>query len=83
MPVKRRASKRKTHTVTAEAWDLLFECGRDYFGDLDALGLAEAEMIEAAREAWAEHGADFMRGWTPTAVLSVPWAMEVYGPPED
>ena len=97
MPVKRRASKRKTHTVTAEAWDLIFECGRDYFADLAAIGLvqphrlpesadraaAQAAWDAALRDAWARHGPAFMATWVPQPGRATPWAFETFGAPEE
>ena len=95
MPVKRRISKRRTRTTLA-TWELVFDCGYDFFGDLEDLGLHDPSNLRGAdreaaskvwhdtlREAWAEHGAEFMRTWEPTESDPLPWAAVKFGLPEE
>ena len=95
MPMKRRKGKRRA-VLPAEAWDTLFACGTDYFGELEATGLvepfavppAEREAAQAAwdaalGEAWTKHGAAFLRAWEPQPGRATPWALEAFGPPEN
>jgi hypothetical protein len=59
--MKRRKAKRRP-TDDPENWDLLFECGTDYFNNL-GFGYgpeATAPANEAAREAWRRFGAAFL-----------------------
>jgi len=82
MPRKRRMAKRRADI--APAWAQLFESGFDFFHDLAPFGLhTDAAAREAAREAWAEFGEDFMRARDPREhVRPQPWAFEEYGDPE-
>lgn len=95
MPVKRKMGKRRRGHVPPEAWDMLFWAGTDYLGDLDPLGLpephffvvdkeararAEAEVLEAAREAWALYGSDYLRRQSEDR-RDCSWALREFGEP--
>lgn len=95
MPMKRRKGKRR-EAVAPDSWDMLFSCGFDYFNALAPLGLrdplqlppagdtrtaAQAAWDGAARDAWALHGAAFMRQWEPKPGQPLPWAAEAFGLP--
>jgi len=95
MPLKRRVDK-KSPAVTPEAWQFPFTLGHDYFDTLAPLGLAEphrlplgsdapalaqAEWESAIRDAWAEHGAEFMATWRPMDGQPLPWAAVAFGRP--
>lgn len=95
MPMKRRTDKRR-EAVAPEAWDLMFESGHDFLGDLDALGLpdplrpppesdaraaAQAAWDDVIRDAWARHGRAFMQQWEPRPNRALPWAAETFGLP--
>ena len=89
MPVKRRLPKqRTTDAAQLEAWSMLFECGRDYLGDLVPFGFPDRSAITSeatrygARKAWRRLGSAFMATWQPTKSRPVPWAFEEFGPPE-
>lgn len=95
MPVKRRASKRRTNAALLEAWSATFEFGHDYFGDLQRLlgidehgplarsneesAKARAAFIELAREAWEQLGAAYLA--QPSGSVGQPWALEQFGEP--
>jgi len=89
MPVKRRASKQRfSDAALLEAWRGPFECGCDFFGDLEPLGIEARSILEAsedvmavAREAWEHLGAAFMAEWEPSQVREKPWALEQFGEP--
>ena len=96
MPIKRRLDKRRK-AVAPEAWEMFFQCGHDFMGDLDPLGLpdplrcppdsdgradAQTAWDEAARDAWLQHGAAYMRQWQQQPDRAQPWALETYGPPD-
>ncbi len=96
MPAKRRIDKRR-EALAPEAWDLMFESGHDFLGDLDALGLpdplrpppesdartaAQAAWDDATRNAWARHGRAFMHQWEPRPNRPLPWAAEAFGLPD-
>lgn len=71
MPVKRRRGKRRLHPrAELEAWSGAFECGHDFFSELEEIGFPNhvggrqfdltEEFREAARDAWNRLGAAFM-----------------------
>lgn len=78
MPVKRRKDKKRI-TLAADAWDMMFQTGFDFFGQLTPLGIpdplrihpaegdaradAEVEWDKATREAWARLGPEYMARW--------------------
>jgi hypothetical protein len=78
-----------------EAWRLVLAWGDDFFGDLEPLGIihpvhvwppskqraAKRAFMKAARAAWAELGAEFMKTWTPEPDDPVPWALAKFGKP--
>jgi hypothetical protein len=75
-----------------ERWRGVFECGRDYFNDLDGLeprigrlgaeqDAAEACFLAAIREAWGRLGVMFLDGWKPKSNVTTPWALRVFGDP--
>jgi hypothetical protein len=79
MPVKaRHAKRRRSLTADLHAWEMLFTCGTDYFGDL---GMSDAEALAAAPEAWRRLGAAFLATWQPETPRAVPWALQTYGEP--
>ena len=86
MPVRRRRPKRR-HSVEAEleSWRCLFECGHDFFSDLEEFGFAtEPAARAAAPEAWDRLGAFLMGSWRPEGPpphRQVPWAFEQFGAP--
>ncbi len=78
MPVKRRMPKKRTTSeAEAEAWEMMFECGTDYFSDLPFTNNDEARV--AARGAWRRLGAIFLA--QRPANEKVPWALEEFGEP--
>jgi hypothetical protein len=86
MPVKRRLHKRRIDPVAElRAWSELFDCGHDFFNDLELLGFTggdcDAAARKAARVAWRRFGAAFMETWRPNEVRSQPWALEQFGDP--
>jgi hypothetical protein len=84
MPRKQRRTKRRS-TAPLEAWQMLFASGSDYLAELEEYGLSEKEAREAARDAWAVHGAAFMASWEPRPSIAephrVPWALQQFGSP--
>jgi hypothetical protein len=95
MPMKRRRDKRRD-AVAPEAWDLMFESGHDFFGDLDALRLpdplrlhpesdaraaAQAAWNDVTRDAWARHGWAFMQQRETRPNRELPWAAVAFGLP--
>ena len=89
MPAKHRIPKRRTcASGELTAWSGLFDCGYDYFNDLEPFGFyrnrdADREARAAAPEAWKRLGKAFLETWQPTrnAVRQVPWALEEFGKP--
>ena len=88
MPVKRRITKQRTgDAAELKAWSDLFECGYDFFGDLEPYGFpggdACAAAREAARDAWQRMGVAFMETWKPVPnSREQPWALDQFGPPK-
>jgi hypothetical protein len=90
MPVKRRQPKRRSVAVAPlDAWALVFASGCHFLGELEDFGIyGDEEAREAARDAWAVHGAAFMEEWashrhhpdTPEC-HRVPWAFRQFGEP--
>jgi hypothetical protein len=85
MPVKRRIQKRRlSPAAELEAWRELFDCGHDFFNDLELLGFpggdCDRAAQQAARLAWRRFGATFMETWR-SDVRSRPWALEQFGDP--
>jgi hypothetical protein len=86
MPVKRRNSKRRVdHRAEIEAWSGLFDCGIDFFDDLEPFGyVTDNERTEAAPEAWRRLGRQFLdivaAGEWPWR-KSRPWALDQFGEP--
>jgi hypothetical protein len=78
MPVKRRVWKRRVQADPA-AWEVLFECGYDYFRDLPFKTDTEAQ--EAAREAWESLGAAFLASRADNPLCPVPRAFQAFGEP--
>jgi hypothetical protein len=80
MPVKKRIPKRRIDPAAElEAFEMIFECGSDFFLDLDALGYrTDAEKIAGARSAWERLGLLFLARRTESGT---PWAMEQFGKP--
>lgn len=91
MPVKRRASKRRNEDP--QAWDMVFQTGHDFFGEVQAMtGLvapnrapmgadrktAEAAWRDAAREAWHRFGPAFLATFQGD---KEPWALVQFGRP--
>ena len=90
MPAKQRASKRRTSPAAElEAWATLFECGYDFFGDLEPFGFgpgSDQAARAAAGEAWQRLGFAFMAAWNQRqhhpAGRQTPWAAEQFGLPK-
>jgi hypothetical protein len=82
MPVKlRKPKKRRTFEADLEAWSMLFECGYDFFNELE-FGYGSDDVARgAAPEAWARLGAAFLANRPANASRAVPWALETLGPP--
>lgn len=75
MPVKRRRGKRRlSRAAELEAWEVVFQTGRDFFGDLEDIGVEDTP--EARRDAWRRLGADFL-----ASAAADPWALREYGEP--
>jgi hypothetical protein len=68
----------------AEAWDCTFETGRDFFGDLPAMGvvLDEYNRADAAaiEEAWHRLGHIFLNNRRPDLHRKA-WALMKFGEP--
>lgn len=89
MPVKRRIAKAR-HTF--EMWRGTLFCGEDWFGELpvelhshlDINGRSGTPRIDAAAEAWGQHGAQLLRD-----AVAAPgsmgngsaWGLWAFGPP--
>lgn len=82
MPVKRRASKRRVDPrAEVEAWETVFECEYDFFGDLEPWGFtSDEEKYAAAPDAWQRLGAMFLETYD-NPDKPIPWALEAFGPP--
>jgi len=77
------------------AWRETFDCGHDFFGDLEPLGIvdpvdvfplnaremARVTFMAAAVDAWKQVGAVYMSGWRPNGAREKPWALEQFGEP--
>jgi hypothetical protein len=87
MPVKvRRPKKRTSIKAEVEAWEMVFEVGTDYFGNLVPFGFeagseGDAAIKAAAKKAWKRLGAAYMRTRVPDRNREVPWALETFGKP--
>jgi hypothetical protein len=83
VPVKRRAEKRRlVKSAQLAAWDGVFDCGYDFFGDLALLGLETNHSRppeEVIRAAWAMLGRDFLAARAPGAQPC--WAEAMFGRP--
>ena len=84
MPVRRKRSKARASNVAA--WAMFMQCGRDYFDELDAVGLTDKTAAPLAAEVWHEIGQaviayldDFHRGFSPPERPY--WAEREFGPP--
>jgi hypothetical protein len=75
MPTKRvPITRRHRASSEARAWECKFQTGYDFFGDLERLGLNEAD----AERAWRRFGARFMRDHNDPRE---PWALREFGEP--
>jgi hypothetical protein len=87
MPVKNRTPKRRTSIkAEVEAWEMVFECGTDYFGNLVPGGFGHCSegtpaFRAAAKKAWKRLGAAYMRTRVPDRNREVPWALDKFGEP--
>ena len=97
MPVRRRKAKRRVNPATeAEAWESVFSCGCDFFGEAaDLSGVAEPvsvwpqevraeaekEWTAAARTAWGRVGRLYIETLHDPAA-GEPWVLEQFGEPE-
>ena len=84
MPVKRRAGKRRINSeVHFNAWELVFAAGRDFFGELPAIGTATdiygRPGEQDAIEAWRVLGRRFLAERKPDAPQA--WAEMAFGRP--
>lgn len=85
MPVKRRLEKRRLDPhAEAKAWESYFDCGRDFFQDLPAVGVPVGPYgktdFETARAAWHRLGRIFLANRKPDPHRP-PWALQVFGDP--
>jgi hypothetical protein len=80
---RRSRRQRATFDLEAElfAWDLVFEAGHDYLGDLVAYRVPWGEKVplDLAREMWRKIGAEWLERRQPKGFY--PWALETFGPP--
>jgi hypothetical protein len=94
MPVRQRLNKRRLGVAAeAEAWAELFECGDDFFDDLEPFGFQSTgiggDSGRAARAAapkfWQRLGAYYLEHiWprqAPHSVHQKPWALTRFGIP--
>ncbi|NLS69609.1 hypothetical protein E3H11_11910 [Bradyrhizobium brasilense] len=85
MPVKRRVPKQRALSVADElmAWSETFDCGFDFFSDLEDVGIApsEGEGHPLAEEAWHRLGAEWLRHRVLSPGKSC-WALDAFGPPK-
>lgn len=89
MPVRRKIDRRRAEALPA--WEMTFLAGRDYFGDLEAIGVATDEYSRPDRSeaeaAWrrlgtlflAEHAAEQAQQRHPRE--GEPWALAEFGMP--
>jgi hypothetical protein len=84
MPVRRKKSKARASDVAA--WAMFMQCGRDFFDELDAIGLDDTTAAPLAEAVWHEIGEavivyldDLHRGFAP--VERPIWAETEFGPP--
>lgn len=89
MPTK-RTRRIRTQGSQAElaAWGPVFECGTDYYGDLEAFGFqagyeGTAAIRAAAEHVWHRLGAAYLRNRHPSHIRHRPrcWAQEQFGMP--
>lgn len=87
MPRKRTRSKRHNLEAQRFTWESVFDCGRDFFGELPELGVATDKYgrpdPDEAREAWQRLGPDYLashpREKSPGIQI---WALEQFGEPD-
>lgn len=63
MPVRRRKQRRR---AGLQAWRIYLECGFDWFGDLDDIGMTEPVPREAALAAWLQYRDQLRDEWAVT-----------------
>ena len=86
MPRSRRRSKRHTWEAQREAWEAIFDCGRDFFGELPAIGVPTDPYgkpdMEAARDAWLRFGPGYL-ATHPHQIYDgqLIWALSQFGEP--
>lgn len=86
MPVKRRAAKRRLDPAAeADAWECYFDCGIDFFRDLQDIGVETDQYNRAAEpaaeEAWHRLGGIFLNNRKPDPHRE-PWALVKFGEPQ-
>lgn len=84
MPIRKRRSKARTSDVAAWAEFLMW--GRDFFGELAAVGLTDRTAHPLAESVWRDigdqviaHIEEMHRGFTPPERPF--WAEREFGPP--
>jgi hypothetical protein len=88
MPVKRRQPKRTTNAqAEAAAWEMTFETGHDFFGDLAAYGFPSGSdgsraVQSAAGAAWQRLSDLFLEQRDPAAT-TIPWAVQAFDGEDD
>jgi hypothetical protein len=86
MPRRIRHAKRRTNDdAEAKAWETMFECGYDFFDELEPFGFASEEDAKAsAQDAWKRLGVRFMEQWRAkphSSARATPWAFDQFGEP--
>lgn len=88
MPVKRRQTKRRMDPrAEAQAWEMVFTCGYDFFGELQRFGIdlrcakLNEETLAVANEAWSRLGHIFMANWDAEKERRMPWAYDQFEEP--
>jgi hypothetical protein len=80
MPVRRRAPKYKD---TQPAWEMVFQSGYDFFGDLPDIGVETDDYGRPKRGdaeiAWDKFGWSYLDQYSDKYL--VPWALREFGEP--
>ncbi len=88
MPRKTRRAKRRTSPeAELEAWDMAFQSGHDFLGDLEPWGFPRGSdgspAVRAAMPgAWARLGRMYLDRLDRRAFPDTPFALKQFGEPE-
>lgn len=69
-----RKNQNKFGNIPPEAWQMVFQTGYDYLGELAPYGiLTEQEAQAAALAAWSHYRQEFMAAWRAHPQQLLPW----------